>query len=212
MIRASLIAMAIVGLSTVASAQDKSASKADLAELLSRLNNADPEKLKLGIELLKQTNEALARYERLRDDLRGFMQGMPIRVRAGGFNFGFNECTRLGVELNRPEAALANQLDLAEGYGLVVTRVAENSPAAKAGIRPHDILLVCGGNNVPSDVLDFERALDGVKTGVPIALTVLRRGKEMRIDIPGLPAATTPARGAVEIDLSNDAFRRLRDR
>ena len=41
---------------------------------------------------------------------------------------------RLGVVVSQPSAALADQLDLPKGRGLVLEQVVPNSPAAKAGL------------------------------------------------------------------------------
>jgi S1-C subfamily serine protease len=56
----------------------------------------------------------------------------------------------LGVGVENASAALASHLALPEGEGLVVEHVAANSPAAKAGIERHDVLLRVGGQKLLS--------------------------------------------------------------
>src|SRR5262245_61160124 len=45
----------------------------------------------------------------------------------------------LGVEIGVVDAALRDQLELAEGTGVLVTEVNAESEAAKAGLRKHDL-------------------------------------------------------------------------
>lgn len=52
---------------------------------------------------------------------------------------------RIGVRVAEVDESLRSQLGLSEGRGLVVTELIEESPAAKAGIELHDILLEFGG-------------------------------------------------------------------
>lgn len=52
---------------------------------------------------------------------------------------------RIGVRVAEADEALRSQLGLSGDQGLVVTEVVEESPAAKAGIELHDILLEFGG-------------------------------------------------------------------
>jgi C-terminal processing protease CtpA/Prc len=56
----------------------------------------------------------------------------------------------LGISLKPVDDALRAQLQLPPGEGVVVTSVVEGSPAAKAGIEKHDIVLKLGGKSIDS--------------------------------------------------------------
>jgi len=102
---------------------------------------------------------------------------------------------RLGAEVSAPGGALADQLDLPKDQGLVVDKVAPNMPAAKAGLKPHDILLELNGKKVPSKVADFLPMLAKVEANKPVDAVVLRKGKRETIKglkLPEAKASATP--------------------
>src|SRR5262245_31063285 len=76
----------------------------------------------------------------------------------GGMPWPNRECetpaaaSRLGARLEAPPAALADQLDLPRGQGLLLTEVESDSAAAKAGLKRNDVLLELDGKPVPRDV------------------------------------------------------------
>jgi len=75
-----------------------------------------------------------------------------------------------------PDSALRAQLDLPEGQGLLIDRVMPNSPAEKAGLKRHDILLRANDKELRNkqDLVELV-TVEGEKGG-QIALEVLRRG------------------------------------
>jgi hypothetical protein len=89
--------------------------------------------------------------------------------------------TRLGVFLEVLDETLASQLDLPAGQGLVVRQVTPNSVAAKAGLKPLDILLEMGGRPVSSDIPAFDRAVQALKADLPVNAAVLRKGNKTSI-------------------------------
>jgi Zn-dependent protease with chaperone function len=88
---------------------------------------------------------------------------------------------RLGAQLRAPEPALASQLDLPGGRGQVLVEVGANSPAARAGLKAHDVLLELSGKPVFSDQAKFSKLMDGVKPGTPVDVVVVRKGKKETI-------------------------------
>src|SRR5262249_6535253 len=102
--------------------------------------------------------------------------GEAFSLRAGSAPEG-----RLGVRLSRPTADLADQWSLRRGGGLCVDQVIPASPAARAGLSPHDILLTLDDRPVPSDPRSFAWMVDEFKPDVPLSLVVLRRGKKETI-------------------------------
>jgi beta-lactamase regulating signal transducer with metallopeptidase domain len=85
---------------------------------------------------------------------------------------------RLGVRVSAPSAALADQLDLPKGQGLVVEEVLPGSAAAKAGLKVNDVLLELDGKPVPSDHTGLVKLLAVIKPDAPVNVVVLRKGKK----------------------------------
>jgi hypothetical protein len=94
---------------------------------------------------------------------------------------------RLGVQVQKPSPALADQLNLPRGQGLVIENVLPNTVAAKAGLKKHDILLVFNGKAVPNEVAEFVRMLNEVKANTPVDAVVLRKGKKETLNGLSLP-------------------------
>jgi len=140
--------------------------------------------------------EAVRRLERIRKMME--QQGMsPLdlpALRATGPE------PRLGAEVAAPGGALADQLDLPRGQGLVVNRLGPNSPAGKAGVKKYDILLELNGKAVPSKASEFAKLLSGIKADAPVDVVVLRKGKKETIKglkLPEAKAAAQPFGGGV---------------
>jgi len=96
---------------------------------------------------------------------------------------------RLGMTSVTPNPTLAEQLGLPEKQGRVVERVDKESPAGKAGLQPHDVLLEVEGKPVPSDQLGYRRFLADLKTETPLEATVLRHNKKETLKGLTLPPA-----------------------
>jgi hypothetical protein len=77
--------------------------------------------------------------------------------------------------------ALQSQLNLPEGQGLQVFSVYPDSPAKKAGLHEHDVLLKAGDRAL-SQVKDLVVAVDEAK-GKKLTLDVVRGGKPMKIEV-----------------------------
>ncbi len=70
--------------------------------------------------------------------------------------------------------------------GTLINGVAENGPAAKAGMRRGDQVIEIAGREI-ANIYDYSRALDGLKVGEPVALVVLRAGERLTLTLT--PAA-----------------------
>lgn len=81
----------------------------------------------------------------------------------------------LGVEWQVVPDVLREQLDVPEG-GIVVDRVLPESLAARLGLRRFDVILDVAGRKV-ADAADVRAAVEGVKPGDPVAVTVIRKGR-----------------------------------
>lgn len=110
--------------------------------------------------------------------------------------FGVASRGRLGIQVEPVPAALASHLQLKENSGLIVTEVVKDSPADKAGVKPHDIILEMDGKPVGADVEAFRKAVRELKGEAKITLKVLREGKPVELrDVvvpPGRPEEASP--------------------
>jgi beta-lactamase regulating signal transducer with metallopeptidase domain/membrane-associated protease RseP (regulator of RpoE activity) len=116
----------------------------------------------------------------------------------GGANRAFNPFgqdtmdSRLGARIEKPTDALVDQLDLPKGQGVVIEQVTADSAAAKAGMKPNDILLELNGKAVSNDPAELAKALDAIKANTPVDAVVMRKGKKETIKGLSLPEAKAP--------------------
>ncbi|MBI3409496.1 MAG: PDZ domain-containing protein [Planctomycetes bacterium] len=179
--------------------QDK--ELADLLKMIENLGGQDGEKIR------KQVEEALKKATKHIQDFQLKVDGVPGKVReaiaqsqalgewklqdpaALGrvvlWDYGPHGSGRLGAKLVKPSAILAEQLNLPKGMGMVVQEVQSDSPAAKAGIKVNDILLL--HQDVASDAAKFNKMLESLKKDGNLDLKVLRKGKEE--NLKGIPVA-----------------------
>ncbi|MBI2511375.1 MAG: PDZ domain-containing protein [Opitutae bacterium] len=87
--------------------------------------------------------------------------------------------TFLGVETGPLPDALASQLGLADGMGLVVRHVAGDSPAASV-LKEHDVLTKLGDQQLV-DSRQFSVLIRAKKPGDEVKLTFFRGGKETTV-------------------------------
>jgi hypothetical protein len=86
------------------------------------------------------------------------------------------EVAWLGVSTEEASEALTSQLDLQAGVGLLVTYVVPDGPAAKAGLKQHDVLVQFDDQSLvhPSQLRKLVRVR---KEGDTVKLTFYRAGK-----------------------------------
>lgn len=88
----------------------------------------------------------------------------------------------LGVESQDIDAAMAKLLGVGERRGAVITRVQEDSPADRAGLKPGDVVVAIGGQPVPNrQALHNAEGLLPVEA--PVELMVLRDGRERALSV-----------------------------
>ncbi len=89
----------------------------------------------------------------------------------------------IGVMAEPVEATLRAQLGLDEGAGLVVRSVTPDSPAAKADLQEHDIILFADDTQL-KDIGGLSEVVNQAGSdSKTMTLTLLRRGKEMRVEL-----------------------------
>jgi membrane-associated protease RseP (regulator of RpoE activity) len=87
----------------------------------------------------------------------------------------------IGVPVRPLDDTLRAHLGLPAGEGLVVNEVMPNSPAAKAGVKPHDILIAAGDKALPDAQVLV--AVVQASEGKPFDLKVVRGGKTQAISV-----------------------------
>ncbi len=106
----------------------------------------------------------------------------------------------LGVAVEAVPPALASHLQehLSNG-GLLVGEVADDSPAAKAGIKQYDILTTCDDQKLtsPEQLINLVRAK---KPGDKVAIGIIRQGKSetLTANLSEVPASEQAANGEHE--------------
>ena len=124
-----------------------------------------------------------------------------VWVGEGGYGFRFGPGgTFLGVELTRLTPELRAHFGVPEDRGVLVARVVDESPAARAGIRTGDILTAVDGVAVESTG-SLVRAISARAEGDRVRLEVWRDGHPLELD------ATLAKQ---ETDLEGPARRMLR--
>jgi hypothetical protein len=101
-----------------------------------------------------------------------WMSGMPGSDQDGGKYW-------LGVECREAQPELKSQLGLKDDEGLVAVHLMDDGPAAKAGLKRHDVIVAAGDEKLKhlSDLIKAVNASDGKE----ISLKILRGGKEQTI-------------------------------
>ncbi len=82
----------------------------------------------------------------------------------------------LGVTISEVPPVLRTQLSVKEGEGVVVEEVLPDTPAARLGLKRHDVILAVNGIPV-SGAREIRSAVEAVKEGGALSLRILRGGK-----------------------------------
>lgn len=88
----------------------------------------------------------------------------------------------LGVKVKAADPALREQLELASDEGAVIELVADNGPAAKAGLKPNDIILTVDEKKV-GDAESLDSQLQGKQAGEKVAVGYMRKGQKSSVDV-----------------------------
>lgn len=97
----------------------------------------------------------------------------------------------LGTELQDLNPQLVKQFNLSTSNGVLVTNVAENSPAEKAGIRPGDVITDLNSSKV-SSASHLVAQIASLKIGSNISITYIRDGKSYKASTILTKRAETP--------------------
>ncbi len=89
---------------------------------------------------------------------------------------------RLGVSIQEVNQALAGSFGLPRAGGALVSSVEDKSPAAKAGLKPGDVVLKIDGREIGSSI-DLSSRVSVMKPGTSAKLEVWRQGKPQEIAV-----------------------------
>jgi len=104
---------------------------------------------------------------------------------------------RIGVRIDQVSKEVAESLGMAQPKGALVRGVEPDSPAARAGVEPGDIILKFDGKEIDKSV-DLPRMVGNTKPGSRSSMTVLRRGstRELNVLVAELEAEKPEVRAA----------------
>jgi len=88
----------------------------------------------------------------------------------------------IGISYQWLSPALARRLGINQSYGLIIAQVGTGSPAARAGLRPRDVIVALDGNEL-TDESSLGRYLKEHKPGDTVTLRVLRNNQEMTVKV-----------------------------
>jgi serine protease Do len=89
---------------------------------------------------------------------------------------------KLGIEYQEISDQLAKYFKLAADQGVLVTRVEEDSPAAKGGMKAGDVILKLAGAAI-KDGEELRDAMRKAEPGQEIAVTVQREGRPVELKV-----------------------------
>ncbi len=88
----------------------------------------------------------------------------------------------MGIRIDTVGETLREQLSLKEGEGVVITEVKPGTPAEKAGLRAHDVILKLGGKPV-TDKWEFRKDVQEALARPEFELEVVRGGRRETVKI-----------------------------
>lgn len=89
---------------------------------------------------------------------------------------------RIGVQIDQVSKEVAESIGLGQPKGALVRGVEPDSPAAKAGVEPGDIILKFDGKEIDKSV-DLPRLVGNTKPGSKSSMTVFRRGSQRELAV-----------------------------
>jgi membrane-associated protease RseP (regulator of RpoE activity) len=98
-----------------------------------------------------------------------------------GMVFSLGNHRRIGVSTMQLTKQLADYFGIADGKGVLVTAVTEDSPAAKAGLKAGDVITGIDGEKVEG-AGDLSRAINKKKDG-DVTLTIVRNKNQRTITV-----------------------------
>jgi len=104
------------------------------------------------------------------------------QVRDFNVIFGDEGGSWLGVETREVTSDNAKELKLPSERGVVLGRIAPDSPASKSGLRENDVVTEINGQQVEG-AMQFRRMIREIPAGRSVQLTVWRDGRTQKINV-----------------------------
>ncbi|HEV8430728.1 MAG TPA: PDZ domain-containing protein [Pyrinomonadaceae bacterium] len=135
-------------------------------------------------------------------DLKNFKWEAPLFNRnnfpnEGDLSFFLTNGRRIGVSTMSLTKQLADYFGIADGKGALVTSVAEDGPAARAGVKAGDVITAVDGETVDSPG-DISRVINRKKEG-DVTLTIIRNKSQQTIRVSPREGTTSGASGQPQI-------------
>ncbi len=111
-------------------------------------------------------------------------------VKAGKVTRGW-----IGVEPNDLSPELAETFGVKAKTGVIITGVLQNGPAAKAGVRPGDVITGVGDKEI-GNVQELLSAVAGLKPGNAARFALQRGGDKLELDVTAGSRPKSPVRRA----------------
>ena len=118
-------------------------------------------------------------------ELGGNIEGQLGNAMPGRMRLKWEQSNKfmIGVNCSPMTETLKSQLGLETGAGLVVEELVDGSPAANAGLQRHDILMFADDTQLATTSDLVEAVQQAGQENSKISLTIIRKGKEIGIDV-----------------------------
>jgi serine protease Do len=126
-----------------------------------------------------------------------FAVPIDLAMNVGSQLVEFGKVTRgrLGVFVQSVDQGLADSFGLDRPRGALISKVEQDSPAEKAGLRPGDIILSVNGEEIDESA-ELSRIIAGHKPGSTVELRLMREGKEREVKAEVSELEPNPVAGA----------------
>jgi serine protease Do len=112
-------------------------------------------------------------------ELPEFRESLP---RLENYVFRVGASRTLGVDVMALTPELANEFNVKEGTGLMISKVYKNTAAEKAGFRPSDIIVKAESKKIKTNS-DLRKVLNELGDDETVDIHVYRKGKLMKISV-----------------------------
>lgn len=115
---------------------------------------------------------------------------------------------QIGISAQTITSALAKGLSLPQDWGVIASDVTPDGPAAKAGMKPGDIIVTLAGKAI-EDARELENLVYQQPLSAVVDVTVKRDGEELKFTIPVIERDDDPQRFADLVNPEKNLVRRL---
>ncbi len=88
----------------------------------------------------------------------------------------------LGVTVRPVDDVLAAALGMEDAKGALISEIVSKSPAARAGLKPGDVILSVEGDSV-TEIKDLSRLIANTRSGSEIAIGLWRKGEPQQLQV-----------------------------